>query len=137
MEVSDKVRELVNKRTAASGFLATADKEGRPNVAVFGSLRMPDNETMIMVMGETRSLANLRENPHAAFITCTGTSPADARGCRVYLKVREIQEEGEILEKGRRMVAEAVGEETARILKVAVIFDVVETRPLVDFGQGI
>ena len=137
MEVSQAVWELVNERMATSGVLATADKDGKPNVGVYGSLRMPDKDTVTMVMGETRSLANLRENPHAAFSTCTGTSPADAKGCRVYLKVKDIQTEGEILENGKKMVAEAAGQAAADMLKAAVIFEVTETRPLMDFGQGI
>ena len=137
MEVSQAVWELVNERMATSGVLATADKDGKPNVGIYGSLRMPDKNTVTMVMGETRSLANLRENPYAAFSTCTGTSPADAKGCRMYLKVKDIQTEGELLENGKKMVAEAAGEAAAEMLKAAVVFEVTETRPLMDFGQGI
>jgi predicted pyridoxine 5'-phosphate oxidase superfamily flavin-nucleotide-binding protein len=137
MEVSQEVLELVNERMVTSGVLATADKDGKPNVGVYGSLRMPDRNAVIVVMGDTRSLANLRENPNAAFITCSGSSPADVKGCRVYLDVREIQMKGEILDEGRRMLAEIGGEAAAKMLVAAVIFDVVETRPLMDFGQGI
>jgi predicted pyridoxine 5'-phosphate oxidase superfamily flavin-nucleotide-binding protein len=137
MEVSQAVWELVNERMATSGVLATVDKDGKPNVGIYGSLRMPDKNTVTMVMGETRSLANLKENPNAAFSTCTGSSPADAKGCRMYLKVKDIQTEGELLENGKKMVAEAAGEAAANMLKAAVIFEVTETRPLMDFGQGI
>jgi hypothetical protein len=55
----------------------------------------------------------------------------------VYLKVQDIQTEGELLENGKKMVAEAAGEAAADMLKAAVVFEVTETRPLMDFGQGI
>lgn len=134
MEVSEDVWNMVNTRGAASGFLATADADGMPNVAVYGSLRMPERGKATMIMSETRTLANLRENPYAAFITATGTGPADVKGHRLYLKVAEIKEDGPAFDAGYEMVRQAVSQETADLMVAAVVFEVIETRPVVDMG---
>ena len=63
----NEVMELFNKRPRI-GTLSTANQKGEVNVAVFGSPQMIDENTVVMGIGKNRSLANLKENPHAVFI---------------------------------------------------------------------
>jgi hypothetical protein len=137
VEVSDNVWDLVNFRKETAGFLATAGADLRCDIACFSSLQLSDLETMTMLIGDNRTLANLRVNPNAAFIVAKGDTMEDAQGCRVYLRVKEIIEEGPVIEKGRQLVEQSSGAEAVGNIKAFVSFEVVETRPLIDTGQGI
>jgi hypothetical protein len=55
---SRTVRELINDPHRI-GIVATTDREGNPNAAVFGSVRMPDEMTVTMALGDTRTAQNL------------------------------------------------------------------------------
>ncbi len=130
MEVSDEVWDIVNLRKPTMGFLATADGRGRCNAACIGSLQLSDRGTMTMFVGDNRTLRNLKENPSAVFITSTGGDIENVNGCRIYLEVTGIVEEGPVIEKGRAMMAEAVDGNVALEMKAFVTFDVKEVRPL-------
>ena len=137
MEVSEKVWNLVNNRANTRGFLATADADGKCDAACFSSLRLADRSTMTVTLSPNRSLANLKANPRAAFVMTTGESVQDVDGCRVYLLVREIVEGGPVLEEARRTTAERMGKEAAERVQAVVMFDITETRPIIDTGQGV
>lgn len=137
MEVSENIWDLVNNRADARGFLATADIEGKCDAACFSSLRLADRSTMTLTMSPNRSLANLKANPRAAFVMTTGESIQDVDGCRVHLLVREIVESGPVPEEARRTTAGQMGEEAAKNVQAVVMFDVTETRPIIDTGQGV
>ncbi len=137
MEASEHVLDLVNNRADTRGFLATADAVGKCDVACFSSLRLADRSTMTVTLSPNRSLSNLRANPSAAFVVTTGDSVQDVVGCRVYLLVSEIIESGPVLEEARRTAAEQMGKEAAEHVKAVVTFDMVETRPIIDMGQGV
>jgi hypothetical protein len=137
MEVSDTVWELVNFRKPTEGFLATADAEGNCDAACFSSLQLSDRETMTMLIGENRTLSNLRVNPKAAFVTARGEDMESVEGCRLYLEVESIVEEGPVIEKGKMMLEETAGKEAAETVAAFVTFDVTGVRPLIDTGQEI
>lgn len=133
MEVNDEVWDLVNMRKPAQGFLATADKKGRCDAACIGSLQLSDRETMTMLIGDGRTLKNLKQNPRAVFMTTQGDAVEDVKGCRVYLEVASIVESGPVIDKGREMLAAAVTPETAAdSIKAFVTFKVTAVRPLID-----
>jgi Pyridoxamine 5'-phosphate oxidase len=133
MEVSDEIWDLVNLRKATEGFIATSDKKGRCDAACIGSLQLSDRETMTMLVGESRTLENLKQNPRAVFITAQGAAVEDVRGCRVYLEVMDIVEKGPVIDKGREMLASAVAPETAtERIKAFVTLNVTDVRPLID-----
>ena len=133
VEVAQDILEMVNK-PGRIGVLATADADGKPNAAYFGSPRFRDKVFCLGLMGG-RSLENLKVNPNAVFF-CVEEGPVQfgTAGCRLYLKVREIQTEGDLLDKIRRDVAAGAGENAAKMISAAVAFDVVEVRKLVDMG---
>ena len=134
MRMPDEVVKIVNK-PGRIGTLSTVDGEGQPNAAYFGSPRMPDPETFVMGMMGGRTLDNLERHPHAVFL-CISESPVklDTPGCRLYLKVRELQREGPILDGVRAETASRVGEKAASRIVAGVAFDITEIRPLVDMG---
>lgn len=136
MKVSDDVWDAVNLRSAAHGFLATASKDGLCDVACFSSLQFSDTETMTMLIGNNRSLENLKENPNAAFVVASGDTMEDVQGYRVYLSVEDVTEEGPVIEKGRMIIAQTAGEEAARMVTAFVTFRVVDVRPLVDIEKA-
>lgn len=126
------IMRLFNKE-ARIGTLATANKNGEVNSAVFGSPRMIDEETVIMAIGENRSYHNLQENPKAAFIVVEpGPTPAEWIGARVYLEVASFEGYGELVDSLREKIRKAAGNEAANAIKAAIRFKITEVRPLID-----
>lgn len=133
MADNETVRELVNDPRRV-GVLATADREANPNVAVFGSVQMPDDLTLVMALGETRTAQNLLETGRAVFMSVLpDENPMKTRGCRVYLKLRSMENEGANLEAAKAQVAAKAGEKAAGRIRYAVHFDIENTRPLIDW----
>lgn len=132
MKVSDNVWELVKRRKPTEGFLATADADGNPEVACTSSLELSDTETMTMLIGESTTLSNLKANPRAVFVVASGETSKEADGCRIDLAVKEIVEEGPVIEKGRQIMAAAAGPEMADTVAAFVSFSVEGVRPLFD-----
>jgi hypothetical protein len=131
-----EVMQLFNKRPRI-GSLSTANNKGDVNVAIFGSPQMIDENTVIMGIGENRTLQNLQENPKAAFIVMEpGESPMEWKGARVYLDVAGIETKGELLDQIKGMIAQAAGEGAAKMIHAAIRFNVTEVRPLIDPIKG-
>jgi hypothetical protein len=119
------------------GTLSTADKTGKVDTGVFGSPRMLDEKTVIMGLGENRSLANLKQNPNAVFMIIEpGKAFLDWKGIRVYLKARNIATSGKALEDYKQRMASVAGKEAAEMIRAVVTFEIAELRPLIDMGQG-
>ncbi|PLX40824.1 MAG: pyridoxamine 5-phosphate oxidase [Deltaproteobacteria bacterium] len=128
------VKELVNDPKRV-GVMATTNRAGEPNAAVFGSPYMPDDLTLVMGLGETRTAQNLLESGKATFLSILpGESSADTKGTRLYLKVRVMEKEGPNLEEIRQKIAAVAGPGAAGRIKYAVFFDVEATRPLIDWN---
>jgi hypothetical protein len=86
-----------------------------------------------MGLGDNRSLANLEENPYAVFFTVEGAPVGmQTPGWRLYLKVKDIQRQGPVLEAIREAIAKAVGEAAAQMIHAGVVFEVTEVRSLMD-----
>ena len=75
----EKLIDYFNKQPRI-GTLSTASKDGKVDVACFGSPRMSDAKTVIMVVRKNRTFTNLQENPNAAFMIIEpGKTPADLK----------------------------------------------------------
>jgi hypothetical protein len=134
--MSTKLMEYFNKQPRL-GTLSTSGKDGKVNVANFGSPRMIDEKTVIMGLSKNRTLANLQENPHAVFMIMEpGKTISEWKGVRVYLKMTECQTSGEKLDKIKAQIAKIAGEAAAKRVHAAVTLEVYEIRPIADFGQG-
>jgi len=136
MKVSEAVKSFLLSE-ARSNVLATTDRQGKVNVATFGSLQLTDDSSLMVMLGDNRSYANLRENPYAAcMVTLHGKTGLAMEGCRLYLKVRSIEDGGEKWEEAKALIKVRIGA-GADMLKHLVWFDILEARPILDFGQGI
>ncbi len=136
MEINEKVKGYLQAE-GRSNVLATADKSGNVNVAVFGSLALADDATVIVMVGDNRSYANLQENPSATcLVTLHGKTGMQQEGCRLYLKVRSIEDEGAMFDQIKGKVKAKVGD-AAEMLKHLVWFDIEDVRPILDMGQGV
>ena len=135
VEISDELKKSINK-PGRIGTLSTADADGRPNAAYFGSPRFGDDGTFFMGLGNNRSLKNLEVNPYAVFF-CIAEAPVTftTKADRLYLKVREIQREGALLDMIREGIAQKAGPDAAKMVQAAVTFDVIDIRPMVAMGD--
>ena len=131
-----KLMEYFNK-LPRMGCMSTSGKDGRVNVACFGSPRMVDEKTVVMAVRKNRTFDNLRENPNAVFMIMEpGKTSLEWKGMRVYLKLKGYETSGENLEKARVQAAKAAGEEAAKALYAVLTFQIEEVRPIIDAGQG-
>jgi hypothetical protein len=117
------------------GTLATANNMGEPNVAVFGSPRMIDENTVVMGIGNNRTFRNLERNPKAVFIVMEpGQSVMDWKGARVYLDAVDMEIEGAFFDQIKHDIAKVAGQQAADMIHAAIRFKVTEVRPLVDMA---
>jgi hypothetical protein len=131
-----KLKDYFNKQPRI-GTLSTSGKDGKVDVAYFGSPRMIDEKTVIMAIRKNQTFTNLQENPNAVFMILEQAgAPPGWKGVRVYLKMVDSQTSGEKLETMKKAIAEKAGEETAKSMHAALTFEVQAVRPLMDVGQG-
>ena len=124
--------ELINK-SPRIGSLATANREGDVNAAVFGTPQMIDDDTVVMGIGRNRSLKYLQENPKAVFIVVEpGKTSLEWKGARVYLEVVSIETGGNLYDQIKENVAQKAGKEATKMIHAAVRFKITEVRPLID-----
>ena len=134
--MSAQLMEYFNKAPRI-GTLSTAGADGTVDVAVFGSPRMTDEKTVVLGSGTNRTLANLRENPHAVYMIMEpGAGLMDWRGIRVYLRLKDLASSGPAFDDYIAQVTQAVGEAAASMIHALATFEVTEVRPIVDMGQG-
>jgi hypothetical protein len=119
------------------GTLSTSSKDGKVNSAYFGSPYMIDEKTIIMGLTRNRTLSYLMENPSAVFMIMEpGKALSEWKGVRIYVKMTDCSTAGEPLEKIKARITAVAGEAAARMIHAALTFEVLEVRPLADFGQG-
>lgn len=126
-----QVMKMFNKE-ARIGVLATANKNGDVNAAVFGSPRMIDEDTVIMAIGDNRSAKYLEENARASFIVVEpGETPATWKGVRLYLEAESFERYGEVLDSFRAKIRKVAGNKSADAIQAAIRFKVTDVRPLI------
>lgn len=134
--MSGKLIEYFNKQPRL-GVISTSGKDGAVDSAVYGSPQMIDEKTVQVAFARGRTFSNLLENPNAVYMILEpGAGLLDWKGLRVYMKMKEHVTSGPGLEEYRSQMAKVVGELAARMIAALGTFEVMEVRPLVDFGQG-
>jgi hypothetical protein len=111
-----------------SGVLATADDQGRVDVAVYARPHIIDRETVAFIMPDRLTHHNLQSNNHAAYLFME--ERPGYKGVRLFLtKVRE-EEDSELLHsiRRRKYASEKGEEEQSRFL---VFFKVDQVLPLI------
>jgi hypothetical protein len=88
------------EHTKGLGVLATADREGRVNAAIYASPHVMDEETVAFIMPDRLTHHNLQSNPHAAYLF-RETQPG-YKGKRLHLTKLREEEESELLYALRR-----------------------------------
>ena len=126
-----QIMKMFNRQTRI-GALATSNKQGDVNTAVFGSPRMIDEDTVIMAIGDNRSFQYLQENPKASFIVVEpGETPTDWKGARLYLEMDSFERYGELLDSLRSKIRKAAGNKSADAIVAAIRFKIKDFRPLI------
>jgi hypothetical protein len=134
--MSTQLMEYFNKQPRL-GCLSTAGKDGKVNVAYFGSPRMIDEKTIVMGLGKNRTFNYLQENPYGVFMIMEpGKTPTEWKGVRLYVNMVECHTEGPKLDAFRDQVARVAGDSAAKRIYASVAFEIYEIKPLADFGQG-
>ncbi len=114
VKLSEEAKKIISEVRVAQ--VATANKDGKPNVSPRGSFRVLDDEHVIFTdRGRLYTLANLRENPQLSAIVFDA---ATRQGCRIWGKA-EILESGDLFDT---ISAEAAsrGRTVQYLVKVAV-----------------
>ena len=140
MEIQHKLQkhgELMNleeyfKKTAGRGVLATADADGKVDIAYYARPHVIDSETVALIMNDRRSHNNITENPCAAYLF-TAQSPendSSLNGVRLYLTMINEERDTERLYKLKRRAVNNSDE-----TRYLVFFHVETIRPLVGDGD--
>ena len=100
-KLSEKVKETIAE--IRPGIIATASKDGKPNVSAKGSFRVPDDEHVVFAdISSPRTIANLKENPQVSILV---VHPKSMKGCRIWGK-GEIIDSGELFDQMSKEFAE-------------------------------
>jgi len=115
------------EKASGMGFLATANRKGEVDIAVYSRPKVMEDETLAYGMADRLTHANLHENPHAIYAFNEG----EFQGVRLFLeKVRE-ETEGPLLDQIRQEADRVVGPGIGNLVKYVVYFRVTKDLPLV------
>jgi len=110
------------------GVIGTADANGVVNMAVFATPHVIDEETLAWGFTEGRSLANLKQNPHASYLYLAPTRGYS--GWRLALTLKKQTGGGDLLTAIQQAASRAAGPQAGAAIKQVVYFQVDEVRPL-------
>ncbi len=114
-KLSEEAKKVVGELGPA--LVATASKDGKPNVSPKGSFRVLDDEHIIFAdINSPRTMANLGENPQLSAIVFDRST---RKGCRIWGKAVEISDSGDLFDKVSAEYAPR-GMKVKHVVKVAV-----------------
>jgi len=88
-KLSEEIKTMIAE--IRPGIIATASRDGKPNVSAKGSFRVLDDDHVIFAdIDSPRTIANLKENPYVSTLV---VHPRTLKGCRIWGK-------GEIITSG-------------------------------------
>jgi hypothetical protein len=116
------------EKTSGFGVLATSDKQGRVDAAVYARPHVIDEKTVAFIMRQRVTHHNLRSNPHAAYLFREGSE--GYHGKRLYLQmIREESNQTLIAELSRHEKhISPPGDDSQKYL---VYFEIQQIRPLI------
>lgn len=113
------------------GVIATADKNGELNTAIYARPHFIDEQTIAFIMREKKTYSNLSENPSAAYLFIE--SGGGYSGKRLYLtKIKEQDDDALIAEICRRCDYTMFSQQLSRHV---VFFRINKVLPLVGSGS--
>jgi len=93
-KLSEKAKEIIAE--IRPGIIATASKDGKPNVSAKGSFRVLDDDHVVFAdISSPRTITNLRENPYVSILVI---HPKSMRGCRIWGK-GDVLDSGELFDQ--------------------------------------
>jgi predicted pyridoxine 5'-phosphate oxidase superfamily flavin-nucleotide-binding protein len=99
-KLSEEAKKMISRVVPA--FVATASKNGKPNVSPKGSFRVLDDEHVVFAeIASPQTIANIRENPQVSVLVF---DPDTWGGCRISGKA-QIIESGELLDSFKAQFA--------------------------------
>ncbi len=117
------------KVAKGTGILATADKDGKVDVAIYAAPHIIDDQTISFIMIERLTHQNLQSNPHAAYMFIE--SDEKYKGLRLFLTKIQEEKGGETMEAIRRRQYPDLKDK-----EYLVYFKVDKVLPLVGAGPG-
>jgi len=115
------------EKARGTGFLATADRNGKVDIAVYSRPHVLRDGTLAFGMTDRLTHANLQENPHAVY----AFQERGFQGVRLYLeKVGEV-DHGPALEEVRQRADAIVGPGTGAAVTHLVSFRLTKALVLV------
>lgn len=114
------------EQTKGNGILATADADGKVNVALYSRPHFMDDGTAAFIMAERLTRENLKTNPWAAYLFIE--SKEGYSGKRLYLKKVREEQNDELVSDIRRKREHIPSKTGTRYI---VYFEVVKVLPLV------
>jgi len=113
--------------TKGTGILATADRAGNVDAAVYARPHVIDEETVAFIMNDRLSYRNVADNPKAAYLFLE--EGAGYKGKRLYLTKTKEATDPKLIDSIRRRSVPKYGD--AESTKYLVYFRIDKTRPLV------
>jgi hypothetical protein len=111
------------------GVLATSDRDGLVDAALYSRPHFFDEETIAFIMTDRLTHKNVQENPHAAYLFVEAGE--HAAGKRLYLTKLREESDPEIIEQVRTRKSYAVPEDDQKRSKFLVFFHIDKVLPLV------
>ena len=112
------------------GVLATADKEGKVNLAMYARPYFMDDSTVTFVMAERLTHENLKSNPYAAYLFSEEEHRNE--GKRLYLKKTREEENPDLIARICRKCDYSQNETGNRYV---VYFNIEKVLPLIGSGE--
>ena len=92
-KLTDEAKKIISE--FGPGLIATAGKDGKPNVSPKGSFRILDDEHVVFAdIASPRTVANLMENPQVSAMVFDRST---RKGCRIWGKA-EILDSGSLFD---------------------------------------
>jgi hypothetical protein len=120
------------ENTKGVGVLATADKDGHVDAAVYSRPHFMEDGTIALIMNDRLTHDNLTSNPNAAYLFME--EGPGYKGKRLFLtKVREEKDTEQLYKLKRRTYPSEA--EVKKSTKYLVFFEITKELPLVGSGE--
>ena len=119
------------ENTKGTGIMATADKEGKVNAAVYSRPHFLEDGSIAFIMRDRLTHENLQSNPYAAFLFVE--DGPGYRGKRLYLRKTREEENSDLIQSLSRR--DDKRDDTS--VRFLVVFEVDKVLPLIGAGKGL
>jgi hypothetical protein len=116
------------ENTAGMGVLATADRDGLVNAAMYARPHVIDEANIALIMSDRLSHLNLQSNPHALYLF---KEEGGYKGRRLYLTKTKEEKDSPLIPQIRRRTYPEVEGKYAEESKFLVFFHIDRTLPLI------